>query len=100
MKSQITKPSEGSEAFFTDKKKTKCKITIIEKRVVSQGCKEEIVSEKIILEDQVVEVFNKFFISIVPNLKISTNHGYNDFTATDDQVTNAVNKFRIIQVSL
>ena len=28
-------------------------------------------------------------------MKISTYHGYdNDFIATDDQVTNAVNKFR------
>ena len=39
--------------------------------------------------------FNKFLINIVPNLKISTDLGYdNDFIATDDQVTNAVNKFR------
>ena len=82
--------------FFTDKIKTKSKITLIEKKVVSQEAQEEIVSEKIITEDQVVaEVFNKFFISIVPNLKISTDHCYNnDFIATDDQVANAVIKFR------
>ena len=82
--------------FFTDKIKTKSKIILIEKEVVSQEGQEEIVSEKIITEDQAVaEVFNKFFINIVPNLKISTDHGYdNDFIATDDQVTNAVNKFR------
>ena len=82
--------------FFADKIKTKSKITLIEKKVVSQEGQEEIVSEKIITEDQAVaEVFNKFFINIVPNLKISTDHGYdNDFIATDDQVTNAVNKFR------
>ena len=82
--------------FFTDKIKTKSKITLIEKKVVSQEGQEEIVSEKIITEDQAVaEVFNKFFINIVPNLKISTDRGYdNDFIATDDQVANAVNKFR------
>ena len=82
--------------FFTDKIKTKSKITLIEKKVVSQEGQEEIVSEKIITEDQAVaEVFNKFFINIAPNLKISTHHGYdNDFIATDDQVANAVNKFR------
>ena len=82
--------------FFTDKIKTKSKITLIEKKIVSQEGQEEIVSEKIITEDQAVaEVFNKFFINIVPNLKISTDHGYdNDFIATDDQVANAVNKFR------
>ena len=64
--------------------------------MVSQEGQEEIVSEKIITEDQAVaEVFNKFFINIVPNLKISTAHGYdNDLIATDDQVTNAANKFR------
>ena len=82
--------------FLTDKIKIKSKITLIEKKVVSQEGQEEIVSEKIITEDQaVVEVFNKFFINIVPNLKMSTDHGYdNDFIAIDDQVTNAVNKFR------
>ena len=81
---------------FTDKIKTKSKITLIEKNIVSQEGQEKIDSEKIITEDQAVaEVINKFFINIVPNLKISTDHGYdNDFIATDDQVTNAVNKFR------
>ena len=82
--------------FFTDKIKTKSKITLIEKKIDSQESQKEIVSEKIITEDQTVaEVFKKFFINIVPNLKISTDHGYdNDFIANDDQVTNAVNKFR------
>ena len=47
--------------FFTDKIKTKSKITLIEKKTVSQEGQEEIVSKKIITEDQaVVEVF-KFF---------------------------------------
>ena len=41
----------------------------------------------IIAEDQAVAtVFNKFFGNIVPNLKISTDHGYhNDFIVTNDQ---------------
>ena len=52
--------------------------------MVSQEGQEEIVSEKIITKDQAVaEVFNKFFINIVPTLKISTS-----------PVTNAANKFR------
>ena len=82
--------------FFTGKIKTKSKTKLIEKKFVSQEGQEEIVSEKIITEDQAVaEVFNKFFINIVPNLKISTDHGYdNDFIATDAQVTNTVNNFR------
>ena len=51
-----------------------------------------------ISEDQAAtEVFNKFFINflLVPNLKISPNHNYDtDFIVTNDQVTNALNKFR------
>ena len=82
--------------FFTNKIKAKSKITLIEKNIVSQEGQEEIVSEKIITEDQAAgDVFNKFFINIVPNVKISTDRGYdNDFIVTDDQVTNAVNKFK------
>ena len=82
--------------FFTDKIKTKSKITLIEEKVVSQDGQEEIDSEKIITEDQAVaNVFSKYFINFVPNFKISTGHGYdNDFIATDDQVTDTVNKFR------
>ena len=58
-------------------------------KVLFQEGQEEIVSEKIILEDQAV------IVNIVPNMKISTDHGYDtDFITTDDQVTNAVNKFR------
>ena len=56
--------------FFTDKTKTKSKTTLIEKKIVPHASQEEIVSEKIIIEDHAVgEVFN-----IVPNLKISTDH--------------------------
>ena len=59
--------------FFTDKIKTKSKITLIEKKIVSQEGQEEIVSEKIITEDQAIaEVFNKFFINIVPMIMISS----------------------------
>ena len=51
---------------------------------------EQIVPENVISEDQVVaEIFNKFFINIVPNLKIPTNHNYDN-----GQVINALKKFR------
>ena len=75
--------------FFTDIIKTKSKKTLIEKKNFSKEGQEEIVSEKIFTEDQAVaKVFNKFFINIVPNLKISTDHGYdNDLIDTDDQIT-------------
>ena len=66
------------------------------KKVVSGVGQEQVVSEKMISEDQVVaEVFNRFFINIVPNLKIPTDHNYdNDFLVTNDRVANALNKFR------
>ena len=85
-----------AKPLFTDKIQTKSKITLIEKKVVSGVGQEQIVSEKVISEDQAVaEVFNKFFINIVPNLKIPTNHNYDtDFLVTNDQVVNALNKFR------
>ena len=51
-----------AKPYFTDKKKTKSKITLIRKKNVSQEGQEEIVSEKMISEDQAVaEIFNKFF---------------------------------------
>ena len=72
--------------LFTDKRQTKSKIKLIEKKVVSRVGREQMVSEKVISEDQVVaEAFNKFFINIVPNLKILTNHHYDtDFLVTND----------------
>ena len=98
MTSQITETFwKTVKPCFTDKMKTISKITLIrKKKKVSQEGQEEIVLEKIITEDQAVaEVFNKFFINIVPNLKISADHGYdNDFITNDDEVTNAANKFR------
>ena len=44
---------------------------------------------------EVAEVFNKFFVNIVPILKRPTNHNYDaDFIVTNNQVENAPNKFR------
>ena len=46
-------------------------------------------------DEAVAEVFNKFFINIVPNLKICPNNNYDtDFVVTNDQVTNVLDKFR------
>ena len=55
--------------LFTDKVQTKPKITLI---VVSELRQEQIVSEKVISEDQAVtEVFHQFLINTV--LNVSTN---------------------------
>ena len=70
--------------LFTDKLQTIRKISPIEKKVASREGLEQ--SEKMISEDQ-AEVFNKFFINILPNLKIPINHNYDtDFIVTNDQV--------------
>ena len=60
------------------------------------------VSEKIITEGHsVAAVFNKFSIDFVPNLKTSTDHGYDHgFIATDDHVTTLSISLGIILVSL
>ena len=60
------------------------------------------VSEKIFTEDQfAAAVFNEFSIDFVPNLKTSTDHGYDHgFMATDDHVTTLSISLGIIQVSL
>ena len=57
--------------FFTDKMKTRSKITLIEKQILSQEGQEKIISEKIIRKYQsAADVFNKYFINIVPNLEL------------------------------
>ena len=61
--------------LFTDKIKSKSKITLIEKKLNKDS--NEIISEKIISNDNdVAETFNRFFVNIVPNLKIPTNHDF------------------------
>ena len=77
---------------FTDKIQTKSKITLTEKKFFSGVGQEQFLTS----EDQAVaEIFNKCFINIVRNLKIPTNYNYDiDFLVTNDQVANALNKFR------
>ena len=78
---------------LTDKVKTKSKITLIEKKYNDSSTEpsEEITSD----EEKVAEIFNNFFVNIVPNLKILNNHSYNmNFQKTDDSVLNAINKCR------
>ena len=47
--------------LFTDKIQKKSKVTLIENKVVSGEGQEQIVSEKVISEDQVVAEFPKVF---------------------------------------
>ena len=79
--------------FLTDKVKTKSKITLIEKRFKenSTECFKEIISG----DKKVADVFNDFFINIVSNLKIETDHNCNlDFQRTGDPVLDAINKYK------
>ena len=55
-----------------------------------------------IAEDQAVtEVFHRFLVNIVPNLKISIDHGYdNDFAPLMTKLQTLLMSFEVIQVSL
>ena len=79
--------------LFTDKIKSKSKITLIEKELNKDS--NEIISEKIISNDNdAAETFNKFFVNIVPNLKIPTNHDFDiNFKVTGDPIFDAINKY-------
>ena len=79
--------------LLTDKVKTKSIKTLIEKKYKDNSTK---YSEQIIWDDKVVaEVFNKFFLNIVPDLKIPASHNCNkDFQKTNDPVLNAINKYK------
>ena len=61
--------------FLTDKVKTKSKITLIEKKFKENSTEyfEEIISG----DKKAADVFNDFFINIVPSLKIETDHNCN-----------------------
>ena len=82
--------------LFTDKVQTKSKITLIEKKVVSNQGDKVIEAKEIISEDKAIaEVFNKFFINIMPNLKIPIENDFDtSFIPTEDLVQNAISKYR------
>ena len=82
--------------LFTDKVQIKSKTTLMEKKFISKQGQESNHTEKIISDDKAIaEVFNEFFINIVPNLKIPLeNNVDHDYTGTDDLVLNAINKFK------
>ena len=52
--------------------------------------------EKVISEDmEIAETFNKFFVNIVPSLKISPKENYETDVRNDDEpVLNYINKFK------
>ena len=52
--------------------------------------------EEIITDDEVIaEIFNEFYVNIVPNLKISMENEFDtEFFRTEDPVLNAVNKYK------
>ena len=77
---------EDSKTVFADKIKTKSKITLVKTESCLPARSRENSFRKNILEDwAVAEVFNNFFVNIVPNLKISIDHDFDtDFIATDD----------------
>ena len=77
--------------LLTNNVNTKSKITLIEKKYKDNSTE---YSEEIISDDkQVAEVFNKFFVKIVPGLQITASHNWKkDFQKTNDPVLNAISK--------
>ena len=70
--------------------------TLIEKKIISSEDEKIIESEETISEDKAIaEVSNKFFVNIVPNLKISVENDFDtNFLKTQDPVLNAVSKHK------
>ena len=79
--------------LFTDKIQTKSKITLIEKKVLKENVNEV---EEIITDDKAIaEIFNEFYVNIVPNLKISMENNFDtEFVKTENPVLNVVNKYK------
>ena len=82
------------KSFFIDKIQTKYKITLTEIKIVTSEGEKVIESEEIISEHKAIaEVFNTFFINIVPNLKISIENDFDtNFLKTEDPVLNSIIK--------
>ena len=98
-----TKDVSGNKTFWkivkplsTYNVKIKSKIALIKEKVISKQGQESNHTEKTISDDKAIaEVFNKFFINIVPNLRMPLENNLDhDFTETDDLVLNAINKFK------
>ena len=81
--------------FFTDKIQTKSKITLIEDNIIHQENGDDLISEEIISDDKTVsEIFNNYFINIVPNLNIPTFFDVDsNFVETIDPISNSIEKF-------
>ena len=78
---------------MTDKVKIKSKITLIEKK--NKNNSTEIYEEIITDDKEIAEVFNEFFVNIVPNLKIPTNLYCNmEFQKTGDPISDAITKYK------
>ena len=87
------------QPLFTHKVQIKSKTTLAQKKVISEQGQKSNQTEKIISDDKAIaEILNKFFINIVPNLKIpaedNIDHGH---IVTDDLVLKTINKFNPIQ---
>ena len=81
--------------LFTEKVSFQSKITLIEKNYITQEGEDDLEIENVISDDmEVSEVFNDFFVNIVPNLKITEPNVDRNFIETNDQTSNAISKFR------
>ena len=81
--------------LFTDKIQIKSKITSIGKKVLKENRKVNEIEEIITDDKAIAEIFNEFYVNIVPNLKISMENNFDtEFVKTENPVLNAVNKYK------
>ena len=81
--------------IFTDKIPTKSKIILVDENIISQENSQDIVIEDVISDDKAVsEVFNEFFINIVPNLNIVPEFNFEkQLFDTPDKIFNSIRQF-------
>ena len=84
--------------LFTDKVTIKSKITLIEKDIIAEENGEDKVMEEVITDDiKVSEVFNDYFLNIVPNLNITTEINIDkdlSLPRSNDQMLNSIKELQ------
>ena len=81
--------------LFSEKVNLQVKVLLVEKRNALSDTKISSEVKKVISDDrEIAETFNKFFVNIVPSLKISTKENYETNVGNyKESVLNYINKF-------
>ena len=81
--------------LFSEKVNLQVKVLLVEKGNALSDTKISSEVKKVISDDrEIAETFNKFFVNIVPSLKISTKENYETNVGNyKESVLNFINKF-------